>query len=202
MSLLSSVVWRDGGGRVRVHMWVRAWRPPTRLRPNPSRHPPSLPGCRRRRGLGNLTVLTADLVDFQPPALSAYDRVVSVECFEHMKVCVGAWVVLEMRQGRCASLPTHHPRIHPPIRRTTASSSAALLPGCAQTACALPAMAAGSAAADGAAAVVCVSRRLGGVALPLEDGLASQHTLPCSPSLSLQAILPHFRALPRAALPL
>ena len=40
----------------------------------------------RRRGLANLTVLTADLVSFEAPAGARYDRVVSVECFEHMKV--------------------------------------------------------------------------------------------------------------------
>ncbi len=41
---------------------------------------------RRRRGLANLTVITADLVDFQPPSPGSYERVVSIECFEHMKV--------------------------------------------------------------------------------------------------------------------
>lgn len=38
-----------------------------------------------RRGLANLTVITADLLDFQPPAPGTYERVVSIECFEHMK---------------------------------------------------------------------------------------------------------------------
>ena len=33
--------------------------------------------------LTNLTVLTADLNEFQPP--QQYDRVVSIECFEHLK---------------------------------------------------------------------------------------------------------------------
>ena len=42
------------------------------------------------RGIGNLTVVTANLVDFQPPksrlaGSSTYDRVVTIECFEHMK---------------------------------------------------------------------------------------------------------------------
>lgn len=37
----------------------------------------------KKRGISNLTILTADLVDFQAPG--TYDRVVSVECFEHMK---------------------------------------------------------------------------------------------------------------------
>lgn len=41
---------------------------------------------RRERGLVNLTVITADLVDFEAPQPGTYDRVVSVECFEHMKV--------------------------------------------------------------------------------------------------------------------
>jgi cyclopropane fatty-acyl-phospholipid synthase-like methyltransferase len=39
--------------------------------------------CRRQRKLENLTVITADMVTFEPPLL--YDRVVSVEMFEHMK---------------------------------------------------------------------------------------------------------------------
>ena len=43
-----------------------------------------------KRGIGNLTVITANLVDFQPPKSrltggSTYDRVVTVECLEHMK---------------------------------------------------------------------------------------------------------------------
>ncbi len=36
-----------------------------------------------RRGLANLTVLTADMNDFQPP-FAGFDRIVSVEMFEHM----------------------------------------------------------------------------------------------------------------------
>ena len=35
------------------------------------------------RGLGNLTVVTADMNDFVPPA-TGFDRIVSVEMFEHM----------------------------------------------------------------------------------------------------------------------
>lgn len=35
-------------------------------------------------GLTNLTVITADMNDFAPPASGGYDRVVSVEMFEHM----------------------------------------------------------------------------------------------------------------------
>lgn len=38
----------------------------------------------RERGLDNLTVLTADMNDFVP-ATAAFDRVVSVEMFEHMR---------------------------------------------------------------------------------------------------------------------
>jgi cyclopropane-fatty-acyl-phospholipid synthase len=38
----------------------------------------------RRRGLGNLTILTRDMNEFDIDA-SAFDRVVSVEMFEHMK---------------------------------------------------------------------------------------------------------------------
>lgn len=36
------------------------------------------------RGLTNLTVITCDMNDFQPEAAGAYDRIVSVEMFEHM----------------------------------------------------------------------------------------------------------------------
>ncbi|KAI3425235.1 hypothetical protein D9Q98_009003 [Chlorella vulgaris] len=39
----------------------------------------------KRQGITNLTVITADLVDFQAPEAGNYDRVVSIECFEHMK---------------------------------------------------------------------------------------------------------------------
>lgn len=38
----------------------------------------------RERGLTNVTVITANVVTFE--AQGAYDRVVSVEMFEHMKV--------------------------------------------------------------------------------------------------------------------
>ena len=37
----------------------------------------------KERGLTNLTIITANLVDFQAPG--TYDRIVSIECFEHMK---------------------------------------------------------------------------------------------------------------------
>lgn len=37
----------------------------------------------KKRGLKNLTVITADLVNFEAPG--TFDRVVSIECFEHMK---------------------------------------------------------------------------------------------------------------------
>lgn len=36
-----------------------------------------------RRGLANLTVVTADMNDFRPPFVG-FDRIVSVETFEHM----------------------------------------------------------------------------------------------------------------------
>jgi cyclopropane-fatty-acyl-phospholipid synthase len=39
----------------------------------------------RERGLTNITVLTADMNTFQPPAGQVFDRVVSVEMFEHMR---------------------------------------------------------------------------------------------------------------------
>jgi cyclopropane-fatty-acyl-phospholipid synthase len=49
----------------------------------------------RAEGLGNLEVVTADMNDFQPDA--AFDRVVSVEMFEHMS----NWVPLLQRIRRC-----------------------------------------------------------------------------------------------------
>ena len=42
-------------------------------------------GEARRRGLGNLTIVTADMNDFQGVGAGVFDRVVSVEMFEHMK---------------------------------------------------------------------------------------------------------------------
>jgi cyclopropane-fatty-acyl-phospholipid synthase len=42
-----------------------------------------------RQGLKNLTVVTADVVTFAPPPGAAFDRVVSVEMFEHMKARSG-----------------------------------------------------------------------------------------------------------------
>ena len=41
-------------------------------------------GVAEQKGFGNLDVITADLVDFKPSG-TEYDRVLSVECFEHMK---------------------------------------------------------------------------------------------------------------------
>jgi cyclopropane-fatty-acyl-phospholipid synthase len=38
----------------------------------------------RLRGLTNLNVITCDMNDFQAPAAGTYDRIVSVEMFEHM----------------------------------------------------------------------------------------------------------------------
>ncbi|KAL4531491.1 hypothetical protein Ndes2526B_g04396 [Nannochloris sp. 'desiccata'] len=39
----------------------------------------------KKIGLKNLTVITANVVEFKPPRAGNYDRVVSVEMFEHMK---------------------------------------------------------------------------------------------------------------------
>jgi cyclopropane-fatty-acyl-phospholipid synthase len=38
----------------------------------------------QERGLSNLEVITADMNDFEPPSGAGFDRVVSVEMFEHM----------------------------------------------------------------------------------------------------------------------
>ena len=38
-----------------------------------------------RSRIRNLTVLTANMIDFEPPAPGTYDRIVSIEMFEHMK---------------------------------------------------------------------------------------------------------------------
>jgi cyclopropane-fatty-acyl-phospholipid synthase len=42
-------------------------------------------GLAEARGLNNLEVITCDMNDFEPPDPSSYDRVVSVEMFEHMR---------------------------------------------------------------------------------------------------------------------
>lgn len=39
----------------------------------------------KKRGLGNLTIITADVVHFSPDETDSFDTVVSVEMFEHMK---------------------------------------------------------------------------------------------------------------------
>lgn len=54
-----------------------------------------MPLSPRELGLANLTVITADVVDWAPPNGQAgkFDRVVSVEMFEHMK---------NYQVGRCA----------------------------------------------------------------------------------------------------
>lgn len=44
-------------------------------------------GVAKAKGLTNLTVITADAATYVPP-VAAFDRVVSVEMFEHMKVGV------------------------------------------------------------------------------------------------------------------
>lgn len=45
-------------------------------------------GVAKAKGLTNLTVITADAATYVPP-VAAFDRVVSVEMFEHMKVGCG-----------------------------------------------------------------------------------------------------------------
>jgi cyclopropane fatty-acyl-phospholipid synthase-like methyltransferase len=39
----------------------------------------------KERGIKNLTVITADMVSFEAPEAGEYDRIVSIEMFEHMK---------------------------------------------------------------------------------------------------------------------
>lgn len=39
----------------------------------------------RRRSLNNLQVITCDINQFEPPAVGTYDRVLSIEMFEHMR---------------------------------------------------------------------------------------------------------------------
>lgn len=48
----------------------------------------------RERGIKNLTIITANIIDFQPPDAGKYDRIVSIEMFEHMKN-------YEVLMGRC-----------------------------------------------------------------------------------------------------
>ena len=42
-------------------------------------------GLADARGLNNIEVITCDMNDFEPPEPGSYDRVVSVEMFEHMR---------------------------------------------------------------------------------------------------------------------
>ena len=39
----------------------------------------------QERGIKNLEIITADMVTFEPPQAGQYDRIVSIEMFEHMK---------------------------------------------------------------------------------------------------------------------
>jgi protein-L-isoaspartate O-methyltransferase len=72
------------------------------------------------RGITNLTVVTANMADetFAPPKAGSFDRIVSVEMFEHMKArCLRLCATL-----RCADRSFG-------VRRTTARSCAAAPPG-------------------------------------------------------------------------
>ena len=82
------------------------------------------PAPASKRGLTNLTVLTADLVDFVPPSPGTYDRVVSIECFEHMKVGEG-WLVLRFSRFREGCFVTGRARA---ASATESLSPVALLP--------------------------------------------------------------------------
>jgi cyclopropane-fatty-acyl-phospholipid synthase len=60
----------------------------------------------KARGLTNLTVITCDMNDFSPAEGDGFDRIVSVEMFEHM----ANWRALLTRRSDV------HPHLHPPRR--------------------------------------------------------------------------------------
>ncbi len=73
-----------GCGWGSLSLWMAEHYPASRITSvsNSSGQRLFIEGEAKRRGLNNLTVITADMNDFTPPGL--FDRVVSVEMFEHM----------------------------------------------------------------------------------------------------------------------
>ncbi|MFW5845560.1 MAG: SAM-dependent methyltransferase, partial [Planctomycetota bacterium] len=74
-----------GCGWGSLTMWMAARYPQARIRAVSNSHSQGAwirEQC-ARRGLDNVVVDTADISDYQPP--ERYDRIVSVECFEHLR---------------------------------------------------------------------------------------------------------------------
>ena len=75
-----------GCGWGSLTLWMAERYPSSRITgvSNSATQKVSIEAAARRRGLTNVQIVTADMNDFEAGA-SAYDRVVSVEMFEHMK---------------------------------------------------------------------------------------------------------------------
>ncbi|HWF34400.1 MAG TPA: class I SAM-dependent methyltransferase, partial [Solirubrobacteraceae bacterium] len=74
-----------GCGWGSLSLWLAEHYPAARITgvSNSSRQREWIDSQRRRRGLTNLEIITADVNDFAP--LGRYDRVMSIEMFEHMR---------------------------------------------------------------------------------------------------------------------
>ena len=75
-----------GCGWGSLSLWMAAHLPAARITSvsNSTSQGDHIRAQARARGLSNITVVTADMNDFAPEALASFDRVVSVEMFEHM----------------------------------------------------------------------------------------------------------------------
>jgi cyclopropane-fatty-acyl-phospholipid synthase len=77
-----------GCGWGSLSLWMAARYPNSRITgvSNSRTQREHIEGVARRRGLGNLRIITCDMNHFEPPGGDGqFDRVVSVEMFEHMK---------------------------------------------------------------------------------------------------------------------
>ena len=76
-----------GCGWGSLSLWMAARYPKSRITgvSNSRTQKEYIDGEAKRRGLTNLTILTADMNVFEAPGPGSYDRVVSVEMFEHMR---------------------------------------------------------------------------------------------------------------------
>ena len=75
-----------GCGWGSLSLWMARAMPNSKIRSvsNSTSQGDYIRGRAAAEGLTNLTVVTADMNDFDPPDVGQYDRVVSVEMFEHM----------------------------------------------------------------------------------------------------------------------
>ncbi len=76
-----------GCGWGSLSLWMAAHYPASRITALSNSHSQRehIEAEARRRGLANLQVITADVARFQPPDGERFDRVVSVEMFEHLR---------------------------------------------------------------------------------------------------------------------